>query len=90
MKTRFLLIGLLALISVACAEPDFPGFIPVKLNPAFHMVWDWGGKANGYYTYFITQQRLQEISSENLEEGYPDQFWNLRLFGRYTVFRKID
>ena len=63
---------------------------PQKLDPQFHMVWGWGGKANGYYTYFITQQRLQEISSENLEEGYPDQFWNLRLFGRYTVFRKND
>ena len=68
-------------------EPDFPGFIPIKQNPAFHMVWGWGGKANGYYTYFESKKKLGEIDKDLLGKDQALQFWHLHLFGKYAVFR---
>ena len=82
------MIGLLTLIAVACAEPDFPGFIPIKQDPAFHMVWGWGGKANGYYTYFRKKKVLGEIDPDESGLNGPVQFWQLLLFGKYIVFNK--
>ena len=69
-------------------EPDFPGFIPIKQDPAFHMVWGWGGKANGYYTYFRKKKVLGEIDPDESGLNGPVQFWQLLLFGKYIVFNK--
>ena len=67
--------------------PDFPVLNPKKLDPAFHMVWGWGGKADGYYTYFESKKKLSEVDKDSINRNAPLQFWHLHLFGKFAVFR---
>ena len=65
--------------------PNNPNFVPLKKFPAFHMVWGWGGKANGYYYYFKTDQKVIAIIDPNIpDDSYT--FWNVNVYGRYTIF----
>lgn len=35
-----------------------PGIDPIEVDPLLHMVWGWGGNANGYYAYLRDSYQL--------------------------------
>ena len=64
--------------------PELPG---KKIDPLLHMIWGWGGTANGYYTY-LKSSKLSPIEDPELESGAPNQYGNLGLYGKYITFHE--
>lgn len=67
-------------------NPNFPEITPKKLDPLLHLIWGWGGKANGYYTYLKSKKRFTTIDASELDSGMPDMYGSILLFGKYITF----
>ena len=62
--------------------PNLPGQVEA---PNLHLVWGWGGKANGYFSYRKSTDMFTTIPSDELPAGYPLQYGKPRMYGRYAI-----
>ncbi|MBD5339729.1 MAG: hypothetical protein HDR98_11555 [Bacteroides sp.] len=54
---------------------------PEEADPLLHMVWGWGGTANGYFTYFRDEKQLSQFSTDN--KDCLRHYKSLSVYGRY-------
>ena len=54
--------------------------LATEADPLIHMVWGWGGNANGYYLYLLDDKKLDSTSSDGYEMGRV--YFNLSVLGR--------
>lgn len=58
-----------------------PGIDPIEVDPLLHMVWGWGGNANGYYAYLRDSYQLSK--DPEVGTGMSSGYGSLNVFGRY-------
>lgn len=55
---------------------------PEEADPLLHMVWGWGGAANGYYTYFRDERQLSQKTSDE-KSDCQRKYGSLSVYGRF-------